>query len=121
MPFDEVIQRLRPLSVCYGTEEATDVETGPDGDPHALMTWYRHGPSADEDDWDMIGFLHVDKGRLAADVATRTLADRLVAEIAARLGAAAMLVETRPSTPVRVHDRGYWFPTLQSSLDRPRT
>jgi hypothetical protein len=39
-------------------------------------------------------------GRLAADVATRAMAERLKGEISARLGSAATLVEARPSLPV---------------------
>jgi len=39
---------------------------------------------------------------LAADVATRAIAERLKGEISARLGSAATLVETRSSLPVRI-------------------
>jgi hypothetical protein len=46
--------------------------------------------------------LYLDDGRLAADVATRAIAERLMGEINARLGSAATLVETRPSVPVRI-------------------
>jgi hypothetical protein len=109
-PFDDVLQRLRPLSVCYVDEEAIDMQNGPDGEPHVLMTWYQPGPSAEEDDWVMIGFLYIDQGRLAADVPSRMLANRLIAEVAMSLGAGATLVDTRPSTPTRVHTRGCWFP-----------
>jgi hypothetical protein len=61
--------------VCYEDEEAIEFENGPGGDRHALITWYRHGSSADTDDWKMVGFLYLDEGRLAADVPTRTLAN----------------------------------------------
>lgn len=58
----------------------------------------------------MVGFLYLDEGRLAADVPTRKLANDLIDEVAARLGTAATLVNTRPSLPVRVHRRGCWIP-----------
>lgn len=108
--FDDMLVRLRPLSVCYVDEEAVDIQNGPDGERHVLMTWYQRGPSAEEDDWMMVGFLYLDEGRLAADVPTRTLADRLIVQVAGRLGAAATLVETRRSKPIRVHTRGCWLP-----------
>lgn len=103
-PFDDAFERLLPLSVCYEDEEAIDVESTPDGDPHVLMTWYDH-PSPDPDDWRMLGALHLAQGRLTADVPTRARAERLIAEVAARCGPAAALVHTRSMVPVRVHDR----------------
>lgn len=108
--FHDMLERLRPLSVCFGDEEAIDIENGPSGEPHVLMTWYRRGPSADKDDCRMTAFLYLDEGRLAADVSSRMLADCLIAEVAARFGAAATLVDTRSSTPIRVHNRGCWVP-----------
>jgi hypothetical protein len=108
--FDDMLDRVRSLSECYGDEEALEFEDEPGGERHALITWYRHGSSADVDDWSMVGFVYLDEGRLAADVPTRTLANNLIDEIAARLGTAATLVDTRPSLPVRVHTRGYWIP-----------
>jgi len=108
--FDEMVDRVRPLSVCYENEEAVDFENGPGGDRHGLMTWYRRGSSADADDWRMVGFLYLDEGRLAADVATRALADDLIGEVTARLGARAKLLETRRSMAIRVHSRGCWLP-----------
>jgi hypothetical protein len=104
-PYVEMIDRLRPLTVCFGDEEAIDDEDGPEGDPHMLMTWYERGPSADPDDWQMIGYLYLEEGHLAADVPTPALAARLVAEVTARVGAAATLVDTRPCLPTRVHAR----------------
>jgi hypothetical protein len=37
MSFDEMLDRVRPLSVCYGDEEAADFENGPGGDRHASV------------------------------------------------------------------------------------
>jgi hypothetical protein len=47
----------------------------------------------------------LDGHRLAADVSSRKHADRLIAEVARRLGAAATLVETCSSRAVQVHSR----------------
>jgi hypothetical protein len=108
--FHDMLERLRPLSVCFGDEEAIDIENGPGGEPHVLMTWYQRGPSEEADDCRMTAFLYLDEGRLAADAPSRMLAGRLIAEVAARFGAAAALVGRRPSTPIRVHNRGCWVP-----------
>lgn len=102
-PFGDAYERLRPLSVYDREKEAIDMGSWPEGEPSALITWYHRPPSPSEDDWKMIGFLYLDEGRLAADVPTRALADRLVGEVAARLGATATLIETRSNLPVRVH------------------
>jgi hypothetical protein len=111
-PFGEMFERLRSLSVWYGEEEAIDDETGPDGVPRLLMSWYEPPPPPEPKDRRALGFLYLDVGRLAADVATRAIADRLMGEISARLGSAATLVETRPSLPVRIHSRSESLPTL---------
>jgi hypothetical protein len=108
--FEDTIERLRPLSVCYETEEAVDLDNGPDGDLHALISWYERGPLLDSDDWRMLGFLWLDGNGLAADVASKRNADRLIAEVAGRLGSAATLVDIRPSAAVQVHSRGCWVP-----------
>ncbi len=104
-PFGEMFERLRLLSVWYGEEEAIDDETGPDGVPRLLMSWYEPPPPPQPEDRRALGFLYLDDGRLAADVASPAIAERLISEIRARLGSAAMLVETRPSLPVRIHSR----------------
>ena len=103
--YADTLERLRPLTACYGDEWALDEEHGPDGEPHMLLTWYEPGPSAERDDWEAIGYLYLDEGRLAADVPTPTLADRLIAEVAARAGDVTTLIETRACAPRRVHDR----------------
>lgn len=103
--FGEMFERLRSLSVWYGEEEAIDDETGPDGVPRLLMSWYEPPPPPDPEDRKALGFLYLADGCLAADVATRAMAERLMGEISARLGSAATLVETRPSLPVRIHSR----------------
>lgn len=112
LPFDNILECLRPLTLCYEDEFAIDLENGAVGEPHALLTWYQRGPSAEWNDWAAIGYLYLDEGRLTAVVPARMLSDRLIAEVRARLGAAATLVETRPSAPVRVHTRGCWWPVL---------
>jgi hypothetical protein len=108
--FHDMLERLRPLSACFGDEEAIDIDNRPDGEPHLLITWYRRVASSDADDCKMSAFLYLDEGRLAADVSSRMLANRLIAEVSSRFGAAATLLDVRPSTPVRVHDRGCWVP-----------
>jgi hypothetical protein len=104
-PFGEMFERLRSLSDCYGGEEAIYDETGPDGVSRLSMTWYEPHPPHEPDDRRALGFLYLDDGRLAAHVAARGMAERLLGEIRARLGSAATLVETRPSLPVRIHSR----------------
>jgi hypothetical protein len=104
-PFSDAFDRLRPLTVCYSDGEAIDNEDRPEGEPSVLLTWCQRGPSADPDDWMMIGFLYLGERCLAADVPTGALATRLMTEVDSRLGAAATLRETRPSLPTRVHAR----------------
>jgi hypothetical protein len=101
-PFGAAFEGLRALSARDGDHEGIELENGPDGEPNAAITWYRRSGLAN-DDWKMIGFLFLDEGRLAAAVPTRTLTDRLVGEVGARLGAAVTLIERRPSMPARVH------------------
>jgi len=110
--FDYMFERLRPLSVWCRDEESVDIENGPDDAPRILMTWYEPAPSVDPDDWKMIAFLYLEEGRLAAHVATRAIAERLMGEVSARLGSAATHVETRSSMPVRVHARASLLPVL---------
>jgi hypothetical protein len=93
-----MFERLRSLSVWYGDEEAIDDETAPDGVPRLLMSWYEPPPPPHPEDWRALGFLYLDDGRLAADVATRAIAERLMGEINARLGSAATLVEAVPAS-----------------------
>jgi hypothetical protein len=104
-PFAGALERLRPLTACFGDEWALDEEHGSDGDPHLLLTWYEPVRSAERDDWEGIGYLYLDEGRLAADVPTPALADRLIAEVAARAGDVTTLIDTRACAPRRVHDR----------------
>jgi hypothetical protein len=108
-PFEDLLERLRPLSMGDG-EEAITIDNGPDGEPHAVITWYQPGPAGHEDDYRMIGILSLDQGRLSADVPTGTLARRLTGEVSALLGATATLVDTWSGSPVRVHTRGCWLP-----------
>jgi hypothetical protein len=107
-----MFERLRSLSVWYGEEEAIDDETGPDGVPRLLMSWYEPPSPPQPEDRKALGFLYLDDGRLAADVATRAIAERLMGEISSRLGSAATLVETRSSLPVRIHSRSDSLPVL---------
>ena len=109
-PFGEMFERLRSLSVWYGEEEAVRDETGPDGGPRLLMSWYEPPPPRDPGLRDALAYLYLDDGRLAADVATRAMADRLMGEISARLGSAATLVESRPSLPVQIQSLSDLFP-----------
>ena len=95
-------KQARPLSVYDSQKEAIDLGSWSDGEPSAMITWYHRSPSFSEEAWKMIGFLHLDEGRLAADIPTHALADRLVGEVAARLGANATLIEMRPSVAVEV-------------------
>jgi hypothetical protein len=104
-PFAEMFERLRSLSVWYGQEEAIDDETGPEGAPRLLMSWYEPPAPPQPEDRKALGFLYLDDGRLAAHVATRAIAERLTGEISSRLGPVATLVETSPSLPVRIHPR----------------
>ena len=104
-PFVEVLDRLRPLTACYGDEEALDEENGPDGEPHMLLGWYEAGDSGDDEDWEEIGYLYLDEGWLAADLPAPALADRLVAEVARVAGDVTTLVERRPCVPTQIHDR----------------
>jgi len=104
-----MFERLRSLSEWYGDEEAIHDETGPDGVPRLSMSWYEPPPPPEPDGRRALGYLYLDDGRLAAHVATRGMAERLVGEITARLAPAATLVETRPSLPIRIHPRlGRW-------------
>lgn len=123
-PFVEALERLRPLTVCFGDEEAIDEENGPDGTPRMLLGWYEPGPSGEDDDWNEIGHLYLDEGRLAADVPTPALADRLIAEVARYAGDVATLIDRRPCAPRRIHDRRSMLLPLdaedaQRSLDTP--
>jgi hypothetical protein len=111
-PLGEMFERLRSLSVWYGEEEGIEDETGPDGIPRVLISWYEPPPPSKPEDRKALGFLYLDDGRLAAHVATRALAERLMGEISARLGSAATLMETRLSLPVRIHSRSDELPPL---------
>jgi hypothetical protein len=119
-PFGEMFERLRSLSVWYGEEEAIDDETGPDGVPRLLMSWYEPPPPPQPEDRRGLGFLYLDDGRLAADVATRAIAECLMGEINARLGSAATLVETRSSLPVRIHSRSDSLPPVPRAASETR-
>lgn len=118
--FGEMFERLRSLCVWYGEEEAIDDETGPDGVPRLLMSWYEQPPPPHPEDQRALGFLYLDDGRLAADVATRAIAERLIGEIRARLGSAGTLVETRPSLPVRIHSRSDSLPPVPRAASETR-
>lgn len=104
-PLAEMFERLRSLSLWYGEEYGIEDETGPDGITRVLISWYEPPPPPKPEDRKALGFLYLDDGRLAADVATRAIAERLTGEINARLGSAATLVENGPSLPVRIHSR----------------
>lgn len=97
LPFDETIERLRPLTLCFEDEHAIDLVRRPDGEPEAELSWYHAGPSGDEDDWEPLARLYLTSGggRLAAEVPTTACADALVAEIDTRLGPGATLLERR--------------------------
>jgi hypothetical protein len=118
--FADALDRLRPLVTCFGDEEAIDEENGPDGEPHCLLEWYEPGPSGEEDDWNQVGYLYLDEGRLAADVPAPALADRLIREVAACAGDVTTLIEMRPCAPRPVHDRQSLLLPLES-LDLRRS
>jgi hypothetical protein len=122
LPFDETIERLRPLTLCFVDEHAIALVRRPDGDPEAALSWYQAGPSGDEDDWEALARLYLTSvsasvsasasasggGRLAAEVPTTACADALIAEIETRFGPAATLLERRRdrTTPQeRIADR----------------
>jgi hypothetical protein len=109
--FGDAVECLRPLTICYD-DDYVEVAIGPDGAPLALLMWFERGPSDDPDDWRCIGYLYLSDGRLSADVPSRAHADRLLNEVARRLGAAATVQEIRSAVPVRVHDRGCWLPVF---------
>ena len=118
IPFADALECLRPLTVCYDDDDYVEVSIGPRGDPHALFMWFERRPSDDPDDWVCIGYLYLTDGRLAADVPSRRLADRLLNEVQQRLGGAATWQGTRSAMPVRVHDRGCWVPVPGPSSGR---
>jgi hypothetical protein len=109
--FGDAVECLRPLTICYD-DDYVEMAIGPDGAPLALLMWFERGPSDDPDDWRCIGYLYLSDGRLSADVPSRAHADRLLNEVARRLGAAAIVQEIRSAVPVRVHDRGCWLPVF---------
>lgn len=114
--FDDVLEALRPLSV-WDDDEAVEAEYCPDGTPQVLLTWSEAG-AVDDDPYDrrMIGYLYLDPQTLVADVPCRSLADRLVTEVTARVGDGARLIESRPSMPIRVHSRGPRLPSADALL-----
>ena len=113
-PFAELLGEPRPLSVSGSGGEFHELEIGSDGEPHALIAWYRTTPHITGDARKIAGFLHLDEGRLAATVPTRVLADRIVQEIDAHVGETARLVERRQIRPEPVHSvRSY------DDADRP--
>jgi len=95
----QMFERLRSLKVWRDQDEAIDDETGPDGVPRVCLSWYEEPRPPDADDRHALGYLYLDEGRLAAHVASRTMAERLTREIGTRLGSAATHLETRPTMP----------------------
>lgn len=95
----QMFERLRSLSVWRDEDEAVDDETGPDGVPRVCLSWYEQPPPPDADDRHAIGYVYFDEGRLAAHVASRPMAERLMQEIGTRLGSAATHLETRATMP----------------------
>lgn len=106
MPFMEAVERLQSLTAAYGQPHTVQIEVSPDGTPDAFLPWYVHGEDVgDTDSRQEIGhlFLRVLQGQdaaseacyLTADVPTHLLARRVTDKVAARLGAAAVLLETR--------------------------
>jgi hypothetical protein len=93
-----MFERLRSLSVWRDQDEAIDDETGPDGVPRVCLSWYEQPPPPDADDRKALGYLYLDEGRLAAHVASRPMAERLMQEIGTRLGSAATHLETRTTS-----------------------
>jgi len=107
-----------------GTErrKRSTTRPGPDGVPRLLMSWCEPPSPPQPEDRKALGSLYLDDGRLAADVATRAIAERLMGEISSRLGSAATLVETRSSLQVRIHSRSDSLPVLSlASLLRRAT
>src|SRR5262245_35938329 len=96
-----MFERLRSLSVWRDQDEAIHDETGPDGVPRVCLSWYEQPPPPDADDRHALGYLYLDEGRLAAHVASRPMAVRLMHEIETRLGSAATHLDTRRAMPRR--------------------
>ncbi|HEX5071125.1 MAG TPA: hypothetical protein VFV78_12990 [Vicinamibacterales bacterium] len=90
----QTIDALRPIVMYAGCREI-DLELGPDGEARAEGYWCRASPDFD-DDWHTLGFLHVDEGRLSAEVPTAGLADELQ-ELIAQLLPDARLIGRRGS------------------------
>lgn len=105
--FGESFDRLRSLSPWCGTEEAFHDDTGPDDRPRLSLSWYEPPPPPEPAYRRALGYLYLDEGRLAAYVATRTLADRVIHEVQARLGSAATLVESRLCRPTHLPSAVY--------------
>lgn len=109
-PFGEVFGRLRSLSTWHGQEEAIEDETGPDGVPHVSMSWREPPPPPESEHRRALAHLFLGDGQLAAHVATREIADRLIQQVSVRLGSTATLVETRPNLPIPLHARCGYLP-----------
>jgi hypothetical protein len=106
----EMFDRLRTLSFWSGQHEAMHDETGPDGASRLCLTWYEQPAPPEADDRQALGFLYLDERRLAAHVASRARAERLLDEIGNRLGSAARHVETRATMPTPCGVDGSWLP-----------
>jgi hypothetical protein len=108
--FEQAFERLRPMTLTDEDEDDIELDTGPDGDPHAVFTCYRRAPSGDPGDWVPAAFLYLDEGALAADAPNRLTADSLLREIATRLGTDATFETQHSAGQVRAHTRGCWLP-----------
>lgn len=75
--------------------------------PRLSLSWYEPPPPPEPAYRRALGYLYLDEGRLAAYVATRTLADRVIREVHARLGSAATLVESRLCRPTHLPSAVY--------------
>jgi hypothetical protein len=108
IPFLDALEALRSLTAAFD-DHAIELEPGPEGEARAILIWYRQNDPDDCDDCSALGYLFLDEGLLSADVATRARGLELLDEIDARLGPAAVLLESRACpglSPLRDDERG---------------
>ena len=89
-----VMDALRPI-VMYDDCVEIDLELGPEGTPRAEGYWCAPHPTEPEE-WETLGYLHVEEGAMSAEVPTARRADELEGEVA-RLLPRATLIERRPA------------------------
>lgn len=98
---DEAFEKLAPLARVRGEDHVDEVVRDASGAvTGASLTWVKAG-NRQHKGWDntILGSLRLEPGRLVADVNSTRRADRLRREIAKRLPAAAILVDTNVIDP----------------------